>query len=416
MGSSLKRRWAFWTAGIARPVRAIIVAVLLLILPTIGIIRDVVLQPEDRNWGLLKYMPKIGWYWYAIVILVGLLILLEETSFRAHRSGLRAQRIKHIERFANYRERYPTQPPLVIIQGTPDPPNLVSSAQKRRVYRDSSGVVFERDAGDEADSDVWAVTADFNNAILEKRKPGEMRDISARINFNPFQGNQYVTLDRAAWLRERSGKVVFGVNDTRELVVATLEQERMYGVKQLPAAEDSKVTTRVELANAPYDVHVRLNSELEKKVIKRVHYVLEFAPESETGIRLTLGYRWKADRLGEFNETAYDLFEKAIALAQAKLGGDSVDMEAEKTIEAQFHEWEDQVAEFLIKRWDDAHKQRFLPDPPKPKPDAPAWTRRLWTSPEPPELHSKILAKTKILTEFQGELMREPLKELAMGR
>jgi hypothetical protein len=221
-------------------------------------------------------------------------------------------------------------------------------------------------------------------------------------------------LERAAWLREQTGKVAFAVNDTRELVVATLENSRLYGVRQLPAVEgDAKVTTRVELTDTTYDVHVRLNAELENKTIRRAHLICERAMDG-AGIRLVPAYRWRADRLGEFKNTAYDLFDTAIGLAQSRLKGEVVDPEAEEKVKADFQQWQNQVAEFLTQRWDDVHKQRFLPDPPKPRPDAPAWVGTLWQKPEPPELHSRILAKTKILDDFQNELMREPLKELAI--
>src|SRR6201989_3044838 len=102
----IQSRFAFLRSGVARPLRVIAVSIFLLILSAIGITRDVLLPPENRNWYALKYFPNLPWYWWVIGILIGLLIFLEETNFRAHSVGLKLQRRKHIERMARARERH----------------------------------------------------------------------------------------------------------------------------------------------------------------------------------------------------------------------------------------------------------------------------------------------------------------------
>jgi hypothetical protein len=356
-----------------------------------------------------------------MVLLVGIIILLEETSVRANQLALRVQRVKHIARYKQYRERYKgqnQQPPIVIIQGTPHPLHLIGSARGRTVCRDARGVIFEKDAGEESDPGFYAVTADFHNAISAKRKTSEAMDVSARVVFHPFDEstNGYVTLERGAWLRVPSGKVPLGRNDTRELVIATVEGEHVYAIKQLDVVNGQKVTTRVNLPNGSFDVHVRLTAELENRSVHRAHLVLEQTGDSATPIRLTPANQWRATRIGELNEIAYALINRALVFDKAALEPPTPEhTELGEQIKGEFVEWQNTVAAFLLKRWDKEHKLKFLPEPIKRVTDSPAWAAYLRPRPlsfsKVDMLSDDILAKLKILEGFQRELSAEILKE-----
>lgn len=359
------------------------------------------LRPEQQHW--LAFIPSLYWYWhwYALALMFASIVVLLVSAPAANRELLKDLRRKHIRSFRDFRERN-EKPPIVIIQGTPDPPNIVCAPKGRAVYRNERGVLFERDAGEEKDSDLYAVTADFKNAMHFRKQIGEARDVTARIFLRPFNiHEEQAEVDRGAWLRNQDGRVTLPINQTRELVIATLENGRVFAVRQLADADSGeKITTRLAVPNLPLSVHVTLTEELGKKMVRRAQFMLERDPNE--ALQLTLMSTWLWHQLQDLRDRGDALWQRAIGLSPAERPA------KEPIIEIEFQQWRDVVEKFLLERWDTDHAAKFSPPPPESS--KPKWFNAL-LPPEPKELHGRINAKLKIVTTFIEEVSMQTIKE-----
>lgn len=353
----------------------------------------------------LLWIPSLRWYWhwYLLALLVSSIIIMLVAAPAANRELLKDQRRRHIDSFREFRARS-EKPPVIIVQGTPDAPNLlVLPDDDLRTYRNEAGVVFERDAGEESEADFYAATANVKNLVTNARKVGDALDLCARISIRPFDSSrETVLIDQGAWLREPSGKVNIPRNYVRELVIVTVENGKVYAIKQLASQNENRVTKRIAIPDGPADVHIRLRAEVGDSLIRRAHMILERTTDTASGIKLTNAARWRLERITAF-------IDEAISLAKNKTEG-----EDETALIAQFDDWAGRVRAFLSERWDSQHAETFLPA--KKKTDGEhvsSFAAALTYTLEPPGFVDKVLAKTKILQRFQDELTREMLKEYA---
>ena len=97
MSNWFTRRVDFWKRAFYNKVRAVL-GTLITVFTVALIIRDGVLDPGKRDWVLLKFIPSLPWYWWAITGLTALLYLVLEGAYAEHKAEL-----------ANYRKRYKTR-------------------------------------------------------------------------------------------------------------------------------------------------------------------------------------------------------------------------------------------------------------------------------------------------------------------
>jgi hypothetical protein len=256
MAKWLKHRFLFWKSGIVHPLKVIAVGIVVLILPAIGIVRDVVLPPESRNWYLLKYVPNWSWHWWVICILVGLVIFLEETNYRAHRTGLRLQRQKQIERVARIRTRHTQQltdarlETLVTDKTKPEKKEVTVTDAERRIFASKeqlvrleaqstpkkeahtlvcqrtrlipttmySNIISEKEKGGE--DDIYAVVAEFVNSPDAMGWVAPIEYLSAQITFYDSDGKYFHRINRGYWIEQSESRIILGSGDRGKLVIA----------------------------------------------------------------------------------------------------------------------------------------------------------------------------------------------------
>jgi hypothetical protein len=276
----LNKRIAFWRSGIVKPLKVIAVAILLLILPAIGIIRDVVLAPENRNWYLLKYIPNWPWYWWVVGILIGLLIFLEETNYRANKASLREQKLKHIERMARSRERHqaeltnaritalistkdtskethvtvtPGERQLfAAMAGQPPPPDKKSLTQSKAepvlvckktyaipVYWTGYKFIEEQEPKDDG---PYAVIAEFVNRPNTKGHVPSIYFLNAQITFYDAKGEYYDRVAHSFWLGYENCYLDLDAGGRGRLVVAVAHR----GVNAFGVSNSNAGATRYE--------------------------------------------------------------------------------------------------------------------------------------------------------------------------
>lgn len=390
-------RWEYWKRGVGRHLKVLWFSGPPIVASLLAWMRDN--APTDLR-GYLLWVPSFRWYWhwYLLAFLVASIVIVLVTAPAANREMLKEQRLRHIKSFKAFRERN-EKPPVIIIQGTPDPPNLVCSLGRRTVYRDDQGMLFERDAGAEIGSDFFALTADFKNLSTRTGRTGEARELSARLTFRPFDETQHdVSVDRGTWLRNKNGTVNIGLNMTRELVVATIEYARLFSVRHLSGLDGGdRVTTRVAIPDPPLEVHVRLRAELEDKFIRRAHLIVERDQNGDVQIRLMSV--WRGHQLKRFIDQGELLSLRAF----------QVDTASKAVVEIEYQQWQDEVVSFLHQRWDSDHVEKFVPLPPN-KPRS-KWQDIMFPREEPQNLQAQIDAKIKTLRGFIDEIVRDMQKE-----
>jgi hypothetical protein len=105
MSNFLTRRLNFWTSAFYNKLRAA-VAIMIAILSAITVVRDTLLNPQYRNWFLLKYLPTWAWYWWIIALLGSLLLLTLEGTFQVYQRDRSRILGRHKARVSEIRRDY----------------------------------------------------------------------------------------------------------------------------------------------------------------------------------------------------------------------------------------------------------------------------------------------------------------------
>jgi hypothetical protein len=396
------RAWEYWRRGVGKRLKVLWFTAPPLAAGMLAWLRDNA-TPAIQHY--LLWIPSLRWYWhwYLLALLVSSIIIIIIAAPAANRELLKDQRRRHINSFREFKARN-EKPPVIIVQGTPDAPNLlVLPDDDVRTYRNEAGVVFERDAGEESETDFYTATANVKNAVTTSRKVGDALGLSARISIRPFDdSHETVLIDQGAWLREPSGKVNIPRNYVRELVIVTVENGTVYAMKHLASPNENRVTKRLAIPDGPANIHIRLRTESGDNIIRRVHLILERTTDTASGVKLTNAARWRLEQITAF-------IDEALILARSTATG-----EDEVGLMAQFEDWQSRVVGFLSERWDAQHAETFRPA--KKATDGasePRFAVALRRALEPSSFIDKLLAKIKILQRFQDELTREMLKEYA---
>jgi hypothetical protein len=405
MSNSINRR-TFWKSGLVHPLKVAIVTLLALILPAIGIVRDVVLSPENRDRYLLQYIPNWSWYWWVILILVALLVLLEETSFRAHRIG----QLNLQEHYESLIDKLEQKTQLLAIsadvrdvreliggkqaEGQPIQihelerhyeikklvPNLVHlESSIVDVYEGEHSVIIE--GIHEGSQNFRALTSPYHNSPHTRppRRIGVVNGVSAEITYSFFDGSYPLTIHHGAWLSEKDNKVNFGVTTKRSLIIATIGgANELYIIeREFDGVHPEGVTRRVkQLEGDLFKVQVRLITESDGEIINKREMFLTITREPDFTIELTWASVWKLRHLYRFQAEGYDLLMKLYGISeQAHEKGKAIEdffnaevlaekKKQEEAIAEQVKDWEAKAAVFIGLHLGEKQKEDFLKSAP----------------------------------------------------
>jgi hypothetical protein len=172
------------------------------------------------------------------------------------------------------------------------------------VFRRGSTVGAHEEASDIVegnngrDSTFHAVVAEFNNKVDSEHTTIPISKVNATVRYDFFDDRKSIEIDRGVWLTDGS-TVDFDVNDTRRLLIATLEGD--YEERWVYALDGSysQNPKRVPLSEPLTQVHVILIGQQQRKIIKQFDFMLEVCRESDflATFCLTDLTRWKHDKL-----------------------------------------------------------------------------------------------------------------------
>lgn len=112
--------------------------------------------------------------------------------------------------------------------------------------------------------------------------------VSASLKYIFFDNREPIEIDRGIWLTDGS-RVDFDVNDTRRLLIATLEgdfEERF--VYALNGSYQASSAKRVRLSEPLVHVEVALVGESQRRIIKQFDFMLEVSRDTEFLATLSL--------------------------------------------------------------------------------------------------------------------------------
>jgi len=237
-------------------------------------------------------------------------------------------------------------------------PNLVQlGAENLPAYEDDNGVII---VGEINQGETFrAVVIPYHNSeevrsgFDLKRKVGRIENVSAQITYKYLDSSNSLRIKRGAWLSEKESRVIFGVNETRRLIVATLEgadnKPHIYAIRRdFDSSYKGNIVIREELHGDLIAITVRIIAEAESKPIKTSELILEIAREPLVEVKVQSAQLWKWSRLGNFRSEGYKL---SIRICEG---------EKEEQIVEEVKDWEMRAATFLGQHFGEQQKTNFL--------------------------------------------------------
>ena len=238
-------------------------------------------------------------------------------------------------------------------------PNLqTKGAVTVDVHQDEEGaIVFGNSASNKTFS-ALVVKYHNNDQVRSKsvpsRKVGGIEEVSAEITFSRLDKYSTLKIQRGAWLSEKDSRVSFRVNDTYNLIIATIEEDEPHEPTVSAIRRDydtpykGNIPTREELHGDLISVTVRLIAEAESKTVAIFKYILEISREPEIKLELQDAKYWVWLRLQKFTVEGLGFSDRL------------TEGENEEKLAEEVHAWETEAADFIGKHIGGSQKTSFL--------------------------------------------------------
>jgi hypothetical protein len=313
MANWLTKRFSYWKASFQHRVRAVM-GITISAFTLLLILRDVILDPKYRDWFLLKYIPNLPWYWWALIGLTALFLLALEGAYAVQRDEHLKLLKRHKARIREIKEKYKTDqihahtkqlvaathisqqsteitPPIKQPLLEEKPTQEIAKEDKAieidaslteqrieciRTYTAPTRYTKEDTAEGEAAvlyeveevGGRWpnTVIAEFVNSPNAKGWVTPIPSLRAQITFYDAQGNYCHRVSHCAWLKEPSEYIELEAGDRAGLAIALLLEagqinsienynERGLYEKKPPAKLDGKsFRVRVLLTGGRFDL------------------------------------------------------------------------------------------------------------------------------------------------------------------
>ena len=274
-------------------------------------------------------------------------------------------------------------------------PNIVMRLDGGLVNAWGSDLIYE---GDYSSSYKTVVIRCKNERECSpSRKVGGVGNVSAEISFTGY-GEKYFHIpgDLGAWLRERVERVNFPLGVTHKLVVAKLEDDKLYAVQR--QSYESKTTVwfgELDGTSDHFRVKVALYADAERKPLTSSDYILERdgrlfgRNETFAGPQLIPTRIWRSSRALCFWNELHAFW---------KLDSEGVSL---KEFEIDYKAREAEASKFIKQHYGEAEKRAFLFEPePEPINSSPNPFRRPKREP-PASFRERLDAQQKQLDRLE---------------
>ena len=244
-------------------------------------------------------------------------------------------------------------------------PNLVSPEGKTlSAHNDENGVIVVGEGSQEKSFRAMVIpyhNSDKARRILgsdPNRKVRAVEKVSAQIAYKYFDNRNSLNIKRGAWLSEKESRVSFGVNDTRSLIIATIEgtptnRPAVYAIQRdFDTEYKGSIARREELHGDLLAVTVRLIAEMESKEIGVYEYIMEIVREPQIEVTLHQKFFWQHSRKHDFMMEGYGFLKRL------------QNNENEEQMIEDVKDWEASAATFIGRHIGERQKTSFLSSSP----------------------------------------------------
>lgn len=238
MANFLTRRLYFWKQAFYSKVMAA-VSILITAFTILLIIRDGVVDPKNRDWFLLKFVPNLPWYWWLVIGVLCLLFLALEGAYDVHKSENAKLLSKHRQRVRQLEEKFRvgeihanTLELVAATRGGAQPTKQKKVAQNNSIEHKARLTVLDCDAfGFELSPRgmISKANKDSKVAVVEFYRETDDTshswiEVRAHIEFYDLEGNRLARVNDGFWHKEHeelTQLAKFKVGDSRSLVIAS---------------------------------------------------------------------------------------------------------------------------------------------------------------------------------------------------
>jgi hypothetical protein len=299
MANWLTRRASFWKQAFYSKVRAAM-GIFITAFTLLLIIRDGIVDPSNRDWFLLKFIPNLPWYWWLVIGTVLLLFLMLEGAYDVHNKGIAGFQKRYRARLKEYRKEFNSQLASAGVQALlaeklPRSEELVTGAERelftrlggkeqsrleaqseetlkpdpivvcRRVFQTPvrwNGQTFMPEEQPQEDTFYAAVAVLVNRPKAKGRVP-TIRYLSAQLTFYDAESEYHGRVGHAFWLGHDYGHIALSAGGEALLVVAVGNREGGMFSANNPDAQHSRYDDEkpVELEGEHFRVQAYLSDD-----------------------------------------------------------------------------------------------------------------------------------------------------------